>query len=184
MISKRSENVFNKKSCIKKTIFRTLYKLLVVASFRISLHFCSHSFGSKSLFRFVCPDDPSSHLLRIVKLFDYQIASLLGNRHFFLWLLCFLELDLKSPPLQSTLQKPKIDGFSAFRNRRRFFYGIFKILSWSWKLIYKSFLVRKWIWEFTRGITIRSKDQQLLEVKWRILIEFSQYFDHKEGAQN
>ena len=33
-----------------------------------------------------------------------------------------LELDLKSPPLQSTLQKPKIDGFSAFRNR--FFYGI------------------------------------------------------------
>ena len=36
----------------------------------------------------------------------------------------------------------------------------------------------------TRGITIRSKDQQLLEVKCRILIEFSQYFDHKEGAQN
>ena len=102
---------------------------------------CSHSIGSKSLFRFVCPDDPSSHLLRIVKLFDYQIASLLGNRHFFLWLFCsFLELDLKSPPLQSTLQKPKIDGFSAFRNRRRFFYGIFKILSWSWKLIYKSWL--------------------------------------------
>ena len=125
----------------KEDCFRTLYKFLVVASFRISLHFCSHSFGSKSLFRFVCPDDPSSHLLRIVKLFDYQIASLLGNRHFFLWLLCFLELDLKSPPLQSTLQKPKIDGFSAFRNR--FFYGIFNTKSWSWKLIlrYQSWLL-------------------------------------------
>lgn len=171
----------------KEDCFRTLYKFLVVASFRISLHFCSHSFGSKSLFRFVCPDDPSSHLLRIVKLFDYQIASLLGNRHFFLWLLCsFLELDLKSPPLQSTLQKPKIDGFSAFRNRRRFFYGIFKILSWSWKLIYKSWLENEYenSHKARGGITIRSKDQQLLEVKCRILIEFSQYFDHKEGAQS